>query len=55
MIRVLLRGAFLVTAIITFTLILGHEPLLLAVALLIAVGGMLWKSWVLATRAEPRR
>jgi len=54
-VRWLLRGILAALVIGGFWYALGAYPTLLAVALLIAAAAMLWRSWVLASRAEPRR
>jgi len=55
MTRALVRGGILTAVIVGFSLWLGYQPVLLAVCLLIAAAAMLWKSWVLASRAEVTR
>jgi hypothetical protein len=53
--RWILRGILAAAVIVGFALALGYQPVLLAVCLLIAAAAMLWKSWVLASRAEVTR
>lgn len=50
----LVRGILATTVIVGFALALGHQPLLLALALLIAAGVMLHRSWVIESAAPSR-
>lgn len=51
----MLRGLIAATTVAGFSLLLGYQPVLLALTLLIAAAAMLLKSYLLASRAGVRR
>ena len=52
--RFFARGFFLLAFILTMVFGLGYAPVLTAVVLILLAAVMLWRSWTLADRAEPR-